>query len=78
MVVLDSTLRVRSDLRRRVGTVSDSVVRLGEYVTFIVRAIAAVPYTLVHYRKHVVRQIAEMTFGTKTLLSGGGTMGTRV
>ncbi|GAA4757564.1 ABC transporter permease [Gordonia alkaliphila] len=75
MVVLDNTLRVRSDLRRRVGTVSDSVVRLGEYVTFIVRAIAAVPYTLVHYRKHVVRQIAEMTFGTKTLLSGGGTMG---
>lgn len=75
MVSIDLSLRVRGDVRRRSRAVSDAVVRLGEYVTFIVRAVAAVPYTLVHYRKHVVRQIAEMTFGTKTLLSGGGTMG---
>ncbi|MCK0439778.1 ABC transporter permease [Gordonia alkaliphila] len=75
MVSVDVSYRIRDGYRRRVVPVADGVVRFGEYVTFILRAIAAVPYTLIHYRKHVVRQIAEMTFGTRSLLSGGGTMG---
>lgn len=35
----------------------------------------AIPFTLVHYRKHVLNQISEVTFGSKSLLSGGGTLG---
>ncbi|GEE00904.1 ABC transporter permease [Gordonia spumicola] len=75
MVSYDLTLRVGRGYRRRVRPIWDGLVRIGEYVTFVTRAIIAIPYTLIHYRKHVVRQVAEMTFGTKSLLSGGGTMG---
>ncbi|MEZ5210785.1 MlaE family ABC transporter permease [Gordonia sp. (in: high G+C Gram-positive bacteria)] len=75
MVSADVTLRVRAGYRRRMDPLIQGVVTFGEYVTFSVRAIAAIPYTLLHYRRHVVRQIAEMTFGTKSLLSGGGTLG---
>ncbi|UQE75926.1 MULTISPECIES: MlaE family ABC transporter permease [unclassified Gordonia (in: high G+C Gram-positive bacteria)] len=75
MVSADLTLRVRDGYRRRVDPLADGLVTFGEYVTFSARAVAAIPYTLVHYRRHVVRQIAEMTFGTRSLLSGGGTLG---
>ncbi|WLP88807.1 ABC transporter permease [Gordonia sp. NB41Y] len=75
MVALDLTYRVRVRSRRRIDDFVNGFVRLGEYVTFVLRAVAAVPYTLVHYRKHVLAQIAEVTFGNKSLLSGGGTMG---
>ncbi|NDK88533.1 ABC transporter permease [Gordonia desulfuricans] len=75
MVALDLTYRVRVRSRRRINDFVNGFVRLGEYVTFVLRAVAAVPYTLVHYRKHVLAQIAEVTFGNKSLLSGGGTMG---
>ncbi|MDF3281247.1 ABC transporter permease [Gordonia sp. N1V] len=75
MVSADIGYRIRVRSTRRLSAFVDGFVRLGEYVTFILRAIAAVPYTLVHYRKHVLNQIAEVTFGGKSLLSGGGTMG---
>ncbi len=75
MVATDLSVRMRGRYQRRIVPIGNGVVRFGEYVTFIARAIGAVPYTLMHYRKHVVRQVAEMTFGTKSLLSGGGTMG---
>ncbi|MFW0786914.1 ABC transporter permease [Gordonia sp. CPCC 206044] len=75
MVSADLTLRARRSSQRRIDNAVAGLVRLGEYVTFVMRAIIAVPYTLVHYRKHVLNQIAEVTFGTKSLLSGGGTLG---
>ncbi|MEO9330447.1 MlaE family ABC transporter permease [Gordonia aurantiaca] len=75
VVSFDTSLR----LERRVGQqwkdLTGGIVRIGEFVTFIMRAIAAIPFTLVHYRKHVLKQIAEVTFGNKSLLSGGGTLG---
>lgn len=75
MASADLTYRLKRSTRNRTDGAVSSTVRLGEYVTFITRAIAAVPYTLVHYRKHVLNQIAEVTFGNKSLLSGGGTLG---
>jgi len=75
MVSADFSTRVRQGYARRIDPLIDSTVRIGEYVTFVLRAIGAIPYTVVHYRKHLVKQIAEVTFGTKSLLSGGGTMG---
>ncbi|MBM7367281.1 MlaE family ABC transporter permease [Gordonia hydrophobica] len=71
----DIGLRVRHRVGRRLGGLADGTVRFGEYVTFVGRAVIGVPFALMHYRKHVVRQIAEVTFGTKSLLSGGGTIG---
>ncbi|NLG48060.1 MAG: ABC transporter permease [Gordonia sp.] len=68
-------MRIRDRVTRWFDGLVGGTVRFGEYVTFVWRAVAAVPYALIHYRKHVVRQIAEVTFGTKSLLSGGGTIG---
>lgn len=62
-------------IQKKTSAIVSAAVLFGEYVTFAVRAILAIPYTLVHYRKHVLKQIIEVTFGTKSLLSGGGTLG---
>lgn len=75
VVTHDTTYRIRTSATRRFEGATSGVVRLGEYVTFITRAVLAIPFTLVHYRKHVLNQISEVTFGSKSLLSGGGTLG---
>ncbi|SDU56278.1 MlaE family ABC transporter permease [Gordonia westfalica] len=75
VVSADVTVRTERRVGRRIDQTVSGIVRAGEFVTFIVRAIAAIPFTLVHYRKHVLNQIAEVTFGSKSLLSGGGTLG---
>lgn len=75
MVPADFTIRTQTGVRRRIDPLVGGMVRFGESVTFVVRAVAAIPYTLVHYRRHVLRQIGDVTFGSKSLLSGGGTLG---
>ncbi|MCH5641972.1 MULTISPECIES: ABC transporter permease [unclassified Gordonia (in: high G+C Gram-positive bacteria)] len=75
MVSADFSLRVQRRTSARLQQFTSGLVRLGEFVTFIWRSIIAIPFTLVHYRKHVLNQIAEVTFGSKSLLSGGGTLG---
>ncbi|RZS31228.1 phospholipid/cholesterol/gamma-HCH transport system permease protein [Herbihabitans rhizosphaerae] len=47
----------------------------GRQFTFYVKVIAAVPRSLVRYWRHIVRLIAEVSFGSATLLAGGGTIG---
>ncbi|MCZ4274801.1 ABC transporter permease [Rhodococcus sp. BGS-1C] len=47
----------------------------GEQMSFYVRAIGWVPRTLVHYKKEVLRLLAEVTFGTGALAIIGGTIG---
>jgi len=44
-------------------------------MSFYVRAIGWVPRTLVHYKKEVLRLLAEVTFGTGALAIIGGTIG---
>lgn len=47
----------------------------GEQMSFYVRAIGWIPKTLVHYKKEVLRLLAEVTFGTGALAVIGGTIG---
>ncbi|WP_267616990.1 MlaE family ABC transporter permease [Gordonia bronchialis] len=75
MVSADFSVRVQRRYSARAQQLTGGIVRIGEFVTFIARAIIAIPFTEVHYRKHVLNQIAEVTFGSKSLLSGGGTLG---
>ena len=75
MVSADFSVRVQRRYSARAQQLTGGIVRIGEFVTFIARAIIAIPFTVVHYRKHVLNQIAEVTFGSKSLLSGGGTLG---
>lgn len=75
MASADFSVRVQRRYSARAQQLTGGIVRIGEFVTFIARAIIAIPFTVVHYRKHVLNQIAEVTFGSKSLLSGGGTLG---
>ncbi|MGX6510459.1 ABC transporter permease [Rhodococcus sp. SJ-2] len=51
------------------------IARLGHMVTFLVRAIAAIPTTLRHYRKEFLRILSDVTWGNGSLVVGGGTAG---
>lgn len=49
--------------------------RAGDQMSFYSRAIAWIPRTVVHYRKEVMRLLAEVTFGSGALAVIGGTVG---
>lgn len=61
----------------RTGT-SDAVVRSGAMATFVVRSLGSVRYTLVHYRTEVLRQLADISWGSGAVIVGGGTIGVMV
>ena len=66
---------VRRGSARRWRGLGDLLVAFGVQATFHVRAVLAVPRVLVHYRRHVARQVAEISFGSASLFAGGGTIG---
>ena len=47
---------------------------IGEHVLFYGRALRAVPYAAAHYRREVIRLIAEISMGAGTLAMIGGTV----
>ena len=48
---------------------------VGDHFTFYVRAVAQLPHAVVSYGRHVLRLIAEISFGSASLFAGGGTIG---
>ncbi len=60
---------------RAATRVGDNLATLGMHVSFYFRTLASIPYALSKFRKHVIAQISEVSFGTQSLLSGGGTIG---
>lgn len=65
----------RARLRAMVRGPIASFDSLGDQLAFHMRAIRWIPQTLVHYRKEVLRLIAEVTFGVGVLAVLGGTIG---
>jgi phospholipid/cholesterol/gamma-HCH transport system permease protein len=53
----------------------DALAQLGEQVAFYGRSLRALPYALVHYRREVLRLLAEVTFGRGALVLVAGTFG---
>lgn len=53
----------------------DGFVGLGRHATFYSKAVVHLPMVLVRYWRHVVRHISEISFGSASLLAGGGTIG---
>ncbi|MCZ4079353.1 ABC transporter permease [Rhodococcus sp. 1163] len=49
--------------------------KAGEQMSFYARAIGWIPRTLIHYKKEVLRLLAEVTFGSGALAVIGGTIG---
>jgi len=47
---------------------------IGDHTMFYLRAIAGIPHAAVHYRKEVIRLIAEISMGAGTLAMIGGTV----
>ncbi|MGK8524354.1 ABC transporter permease [Nocardia asteroides] len=49
--------------------------RIGHQAFTFVRAVAAIPFVVKHYRKEVARLIADVGWGNGSLIVGGGTIG---
>ena len=54
---------------------SAPVVRVGHMLVFFVRAIAAIPIALRHYRTEFARLLSDIAWGNGSLVVGGGTAG---
>lgn len=59
-------------ISRRMAT---PVVRLGHMLVFFIRAVAAVPIVLRHYRTEFARLLSDIAWGNGSLVVGGGTAG---
>jgi phospholipid/cholesterol/gamma-HCH transport system permease protein len=62
--------RLFGPLRRLAGALD----RIGNHVLFYLRALGGVPHAFVHYRRDIVRLIAEISMGAGTLAMIGGTV----
>ncbi|ORV99951.1 MlaE family ABC transporter permease [Mycobacterium kyorinense] len=62
--------RLFRQLERPVGTLG----RIGDHTLFYGKAIAGAPFAAVHYRREVIRLIAEISMGAGTLAMIGGTV----
>lgn len=62
-------------LVRIAGAHAAVIMRLGHLFTFLLRAVAAVPATLRHYRAEFVRMLSDVTWGNGSIVVGGGTAG---
>ncbi len=62
--------RLTRQFRRPLGVLS----RIGDQTLFYGRALAGTPYATVHFRKEIIRLIAEISMGAGTLAMIGGTV----
>lgn len=62
--------RLTRQLQKPVGTLS----RIGDHTLFYGRAIAGVPFAVTHYRREIIRLVAEISMGAGTLAMIGGTL----
>ncbi len=62
--------RVVTQIRKPVSMLG----RLGDHILFYGRALAGTPHAAVHYRKEIIRLIAEISMGAGTLAMIGGTV----
>src|SRR6201987_5432522 len=62
--------RLFRELERPVGLLG----RVGDHTIFYGKALAGIPFAAVHYRREVIRLIAEISMGAGTLAMIGGTV----
>ncbi|MPY85417.1 MAG: ABC transporter permease [Actinophytocola sp.] len=67
--------RVGASLARPADAVGSRLAEVGNHLVFYARVIGYIPMALVRYWNHIVRLIAEISFGTATILAAGGTVG---
>ena len=62
--------RVVRSIKKPVSTLSS----LGDHTLFYIRALAGIPHAALHYRREVIRLIAEISMGAGALAMIGGTL----
>lgn len=62
--------RLTRQLEKPVGTLG----RIGDHTLFYGKALAGVPFAVAHYRREIIRLIAEISMGAGTLAMIGGTL----
>lgn len=60
---------------RLIRALSSPILRLGHMLVFFIRAVAAVPIVLRHYRTEFARLLSDIAWGNGSLVVGGGTAG---
>ena len=71
MTVLRSTY---PRLTRQFKRPTDVLGRIGDHMLFYLRALGGVPHAAVHFRREIIRLIAEISMGAGTLAMIGGTV----
>src|SRR5437763_15561127 len=61
-------------LTRGLRKPTDLLGRIGDHMLFYLRALGGVPHAAVHFRREIVRLIAEISMGAGTLAMIGGTV----
>jgi phospholipid/cholesterol/gamma-HCH transport system permease protein len=61
-------------ITRELGRPISLLGRLGDHVLFYIRSIAGIPHATVHFRREIIRLIAEISMGAGTLAMIGGTV----
>src|SRR6202022_2835675 len=62
--------RLARQLRKPNGLVG----RIGDHMLFYVKALGGVPHAAIHFRREIIRLIAEISMGAGTLAMIGGTV----
>ncbi|APA74596.1 ABC transporter permease [Mycobacterium avium subsp. hominissuis] len=62
--------RLTQQLEKPIGTLS----RIGDHTLFYGKALAGVPFAATHYRREIIRLVAEISMGAGTLAMIGGTL----
>jgi phospholipid/cholesterol/gamma-HCH transport system permease protein len=68
------TRSLRPHLTRELTRPVGALGRIGDHTMFYGRALAGVPHAFVHYRREIIRLIAEISMGAGTLAMIGGTV----
>ncbi|MGE2715314.1 MlaE family ABC transporter permease [Mycolicibacterium litorale] len=61
-------------ISRQLGRPAQILGRIGDHTLFYARALAGTPHAAVHFRKEIIRLIAEISMGAGTLAMIGGTV----
>src|SRR6476619_3093895 len=61
-------------LTRRPKRPTDLLGRIGDHMLFYLRALGGVPHAAIHFRREIIRLIAEISMGAGTLAMIGGTV----
>ncbi|GGC77352.1 ABC transporter permease [Hoyosella rhizosphaerae] len=71
----DTRIRLKRASGATLGRLKGSFEGLDGHIMFGVKMFAGIPMAIARYRKHILTEVGNISFGKASLLSGGGTIG---